>query len=157
IRIARSLRLYGMETDYYAERHGYNSRLDEVQAAILSLKLPRVERSIARRREIAGIYTAGLADSGLVLPGENPYNFHVYYNYVVEHPSDRDGALERLRKRDVNCKISYPWPIHLMRGYAYLGYRQGSFPVAETKAKCIFSLPMYPHLTDAEVRTVIAG
>lgn len=156
IKLARSLRFYGMETQYYSERHGYNSRLDEVQAAILSLKLPRVEGWIERRREIAARYSQGLAGTGLVLPRENLHSRHSYYVYVVEHPTDRDGVLERLAKRDINCNVSYRWPIHIMRGSADLGYREGQFPVAEHKAHRIFSLPMYPHLKDEEVDTVIA-
>lgn len=153
--LARSLRFYGMETQYYSERHGYNSRLDEVQAAILSLKLPRLASWIERRRAIAARYNAGLAGSGLVLPRENGYSRHNYYLYVAEHPTDRDGLLERLAKRGVNCNVSYRWPIHTMRGTADLGYREGQFPVAERKAQRVFSLPMYPHLKDDEVDTVI--
>ena len=155
LRLARSLRFYGMETQYYSERHGYNSRLDEVQAAILSLKLPRIDGWIERRREIAARYGRGLAGSGLVLPRENPHNRHSFYVYVVEHPTDRDGVLERLAKRDINCNVSYRWPIHTMRGSADFGYREGQFPVTERKAQRIFSLPMYPHLKDDEIDTVI--
>src|ERR1700733_10174214 len=95
-RLARSLRFYGMETVYYSERHGYNSRLDEVQAAILSLKLPRIDGWIERRRAIAVRYNKGLAGTGLVLPRQNAHSRHPYYVYVVEHPSDRDGVLQRL-------------------------------------------------------------
>jgi len=156
VRIARSLRFYGMETQYYSERHGYNSRLDEVQAAILSLKLPLINDWIERRRAIAARYDEGLAGTGLKLPRENAHSRHSYYVYVVEHPSDRDGVLERLAKRDINCNVSYRWPIHTMRGTADLGYREGRFPVAERKARHIFSLPMYPNLKDEEVDTVIA-
>jgi aminotransferase EvaB len=156
VRMARSLRFYGMETQYYSERHGYNSRLDEVQAAILSLKLPLINGWIERRRAIAARYNQGLAETGLKLPRENAHSRHSYYLYVVEHPSDRDGVLERLAKRDINCNVSYRWPIHTMRGTADLGYREGQFPVAERKAGHIFSLPMYPHLKDEEVDTVIA-
>jgi aminotransferase EvaB len=155
IRLARSLRFYGMETQYYSERHGYNSRLDEVQAAILSLKLPRIDDWIERRRAIAARYDRGLASSGLVLPRQNVHSRHTYYVYVVEHPTDRDGVLERLAKRDINCNVSYRWPIHIMRGSADLGYHEGQFPVAERKAQRIFSLPMYPHLKEEEVDTVI--
>src|SRR5437879_7215826 len=111
IRLARSLRFYGMETQYYSERHGYNSRLDEVQAAILSLKLPLIEGWIERRRAIAKRYDQGLAGTGLKLPHENAHSRHSYYVYVVEHPSDRDGVLERLATRDINCNVSYRWPI----------------------------------------------
>jgi aminotransferase EvaB len=155
IKLARSLRFYGMETQYYSERHGYNSRLDEVQAAILLLKLPHIEGWIERRRAIAARYSHALAGTGLALPCENAHSRHTYYVYVVEHASDRDGVLERLAKRDINCNVSYRWPIHTMRGFADLGYREGQFPVAERKAKRIFSLPMYPHLSDNEVDTVI--
>ena len=157
IKIARSLRYYGMETAYYAERHGYNSRLDEVQAAILSLKLPHLEAWIARRRAIAIHYAQGLANSGLNIPQENAHNLHVYYLYVVEHPTDRDGIIKRLAERDIHCSVSYRWPIHIMRGYAYLGYTEGQFPVAEAKAKRVFSLPMYPHLKDEEIDLVITA
>lgn len=155
IRLARSLRFYGMEETYYAERHGYNSRLDEVHAAILALKLPRIDGWIGRRRDIAGQYRRGLADSGLRLPTENGYGRHVYHLFVVEAPDDRDAALQRIEARGLKCGVQYRWPIHLMRGYEDLGYRAGQFPVAEKKAQRIFSLPIYPHLKDEEVDEVI--
>ena len=155
ISLARSLRFYGMEETYYAERHGYNSRLDEVHAAILGLKLPRVEDWISRRRDIAARYDRGLQNTGLRLPKENPHSRHVYHLYVVEAPGDRDALLKRLEARGLKCGVHYRWPIHLMRGYEDLGYRTGQFPVAETKARHIFSLPMYPHLRDEEVDEVI--
>jgi len=155
ISLARSLRFYGMEETYYAERHGYNSRLDEVHAAILGLKLPRIEDWISRRRDIAPRYNRGLQNTGLRLPKENPHSRHVYHLYVVEAPGDRDALLERLDARGLKCGVHYRWPIHLMRGYEDLGYRAGQFPVAENKAQHIFSLPMYPHLRDEEVDEVI--
>ena len=153
--LARSLRFYGMEKTYYAERHGYNSRLDEVHAAILALKLPRVDGWIERRRDIAERYRRGLAGSGLALPMENRHSQHVYHLFVVEAPGDRDATLERIEARGLKCGVQYRWPIHLMRGYEDLGYREGQFPVAEKKAKAIFSLPIYPHLKDEEVDEVV--
>lgn len=155
IHLARSLRFYGMESGYYSERHGYNSRLDEVHAAILSLKFKRIGAWIQRRREIAVRYGRGLAGSGLTLPREGAHNRHVYCAYVVEHPTDRDGVVERLAENEINCSISYRWPIHTMRGMADLGYREGQFEVSERKARQIFSLPIYPHLGDEEVDRVI--
>lgn len=155
VSLARSLRFYGMEQTYYAERHGYNSRLDEVHAAILALKLPRVEDWISRRRDIAARYRRGLQDSGLRLPQENAHNRHVYHLFVVEAPDDRDALLARIESRGLKCGVHYRWPIHLMRGYEHLGYRAGQFPVAEQKARQIFSLPLYPHLRDDEVDEVI--
>src|ERR1700704_1671005 len=99
ISLARSLRFYGMEETYYSERHGYNSRLDEVYAAILALKLPRTDGWIERRRGIAGRYRQGFAGSGLQLPNENGYGRHVYHLFVVETPGDRDAALARIEAR----------------------------------------------------------
>lgn len=152
---ARSLRFYGMEKTYYAERHGYNSRLDEVQAAILALKLPRIEGWIERRREIADRYRRGFAGSALKMPLENGHSRHVYHLFVVEAPDDRDATLARIEARGLKCSVQYRWPIHLMRGYQDLGYRAGQFPVAEAKAARIFSLPIYPHLRDDEVDEVV--
>jgi aminotransferase EvaB len=153
--LARSLRFYGMEQTYYAERHGYNSRLDEVHAAILGLKLPRVEGWILRRREIADRYRRGLKGCELRLPKENAYGRHVYHLFVVETSDDRDAVLQRMESRGLKCAVHYRTPIHLMRGYDDLGYREGQFPVAEKKARHIFSLPMYPHLKDDEIDEVI--
>jgi dTDP-3-amino-2,3,6-trideoxy-4-keto-D-glucose/dTDP-3-amino-3,4,6-trideoxy-alpha-D-glucose/dTDP-2,6-dideoxy-D-kanosamine transaminase len=152
---ARSLRFYGMESTYYAERHGYNSRLDEVHAAILGLKLPRIEGWIERRREIAERYRRGFAGCGLTMPRENSHSRHIYHLFVVEAPGDRDALLGRIEARGLKCSVQYRWPIHLMRGYADLGYRAGQFPVAETKASRIFSLPIYPHLRNEEVDEII--
>ena len=155
VSLARSLRFYGMEQTYYAERHGYNSRLDEVQAAILALKLPRIGGWISRRRDIADRYRRGFAGSGLVMPRENSYGRHVYHLFVVETPGDRDATLQRIETRGLKCGVQYRWPIHLMRGYQDLGYREGQFPVAENKARRIFSLPIYPHLKDDEVDEIV--
>jgi dTDP-3-amino-2,3,6-trideoxy-4-keto-D-glucose/dTDP-3-amino-3,4,6-trideoxy-alpha-D-glucose/dTDP-2,6-dideoxy-D-kanosamine transaminase len=155
ISLARSLRFYGMEKTYYAERHGYNSRLDEVHAAILALKLPRIDGWIDRRRDIADRYRRGFEGSGLRLPVESSYGRHVYHLFVVETAGDRDATLARIGARGLNCGVHYRWPIHMMRGYQDLGYRAGQFPVAEKKARQIFSLPIYPHLRDDEVDEVI--
>jgi aminotransferase EvaB len=150
----KSLRMYGMQGRYYADEHGYNSRLDEVQAAILQVKLSRLDGWIGRRRELADRYRAGLGDTGLTLPVEMDGNRHAYYIYVVSHP-ERDALIAGLRDADIHVNISYPWPIHIMTGYAHLGYKEGDFPVAEAAAERIFSLPMYPGLTDAQQDRVI--
>lgn len=145
----RRLRMYGTDGKYYADEHGYNSRLDELQAAILLVKMRRLDAYIARRRELAERYDRLLAGSGLVLPRTAAGNDHVYYLYVVRHP-DRDRLMRELAARDIVVNISYPWPIHTMRGYAYLGGAEGDLPETEKAAREIFSLPMYPTLTDAE-------
>ena len=145
----RRLRFYGMETAYYAEEHGYNSRLDEVHAEILLRKLKRLDAQNEKRIVLANRYQELLSDTALTLPVTPEGNKHVYYVYGVRHPQ-RDQIMEELKKREILLNISYPWPIHIMRGYSYLGYKVGDFPVAEKAANEIFSLPMYPGLTFEE-------
>jgi len=149
----RRLRFYGAEKTYYAIEHGYNSRLDEVQAAILLTKLPHLNEYIDRRREIAALYNKLLKDTDLVLPQEAKDCKHAYYLYVVRH-RNRDKIIAALKENNILVNISYPWPIHTMTGYEYLGYKEGDFPEAEAVAKEIFSLPMYPTLTDEEINYV---
>ena len=145
----RQLRRYGMEGSYYAEEHGYNSRLDEVQAAILSIKLKSLDDTILRRRQLAAQYFEKLKDTDLVLPVEADANQHAYYLYVVRH-AERDRLIDAMAEQDIHLNISYPYPVSLMNGYAHLGYQEGDLPVTEKLAKEIFSLPMYPGLTDGE-------
>ena len=149
----KRLRFYGMESTYYAMEHGYNSRLDELQAAILRKKLERLDGYIQKRREIAAMYDALLADTDLRLPVTGPGNFHVYYLYVVRHEK-RDRIMELLKEQDIHLNISYPWPIHTMTGYEHLGGGAGSLPETEAAAKEIFSLPMYPTLAHGDVEHV---
>lgn len=146
----KRLRFYGAEKTYFALEHGYNSRLDEIQAAILLTKLPKLESYIARRREIAELYNQALGNMGLVLPQEMDGNVHVYYLYVVRHPK-RDLIIEKLREAHIYVNISYPWPVHIMPAYSYLGYKKGDLPETELAAREIFSLPIYPSLTNEEV------
>ena len=149
----RRLRFYGAEKTYYAIEHGYNSRLDEIQASILLTKLPKLDKYVDRRREIAALYNELLADTDLILPIEADYGKHAYYLYVARHPK-RDQILEKLHNHNIWVNISYPWPIHTMTGYQYLGYKLGDLPETEAAAKEIFSLPMYPSLTNEEVKYV---
>ncbi|MBI4806059.1 MAG: DegT/DnrJ/EryC1/StrS family aminotransferase [Desulfovibrio sp.] len=150
----RRLRFYGMEKTYYSLEQGYNSRLDEVHAAMLRIKLKGLDAAIARRRKIAARYDEALADSPYVLPATAPGNEHAYYLYVVRH-QERDRIMEQLKLKGILLNISYPWPIHTMPGYAHLGYPTGALPHTEAAAKCIFSLPMYPGLTPSEQEEVI--
>ena len=150
----RRLRFYGMEGRYFAEEHGYNSRLDELQAAILRKKLARLEGYIASRRAIAARYDELLADTALTLPQTAPGNDHAYYVYVVRH-EERDRVMADLEQRDVFVNVSYPWPIHVMPPYASFGDGAGSLPETEAAAERIFSLPMYPALTEAQQLAVV--
>ena len=152
----RRLRFYGMDKTYYAEEHGYNARLDEVHAAILLNKLPRLDASNDKRRELARRYDEILEGTSLTLPAASEHNEHVYYLYVARH-RERDRIIEELKKNDIFVNISYPWPIHTMRGYSYLGYSEGDLPETETAAREIFSLPMYPKLSFEQQDTVCAA
>ena len=145
----RRLRVYGTEKIYYAEEHGYNSRLDELQAEILRRKLRRIERYIDRRIALARRYDEQLRDTGLTLPTTRAGNRHVYHLYVVRHPA-REAIIGALAERGITVGIHYPWPIHTMPAYAQFGGGEGSLPETERAAREIFSLPLYPSLTDAE-------
>ncbi len=150
----KRLRFYGMEETYYSKEHGYNSRLDELQAAILLNKLSRIDEYITKRRNLAIQYDKLLAKTGLILPETMEGNKHVFYLYVVRH-DHRDKIISKLKKKGIIVNISYPWPVHLMPAYRFLGYGEGDFPVAEKAAQEIFSLPMYPSLTNEEQKIVV--
>jgi aminotransferase EvaB len=152
----KRLRMYGNEGTYYSVEHGYNSRLDELHAEILLRKLPRLNGYVARRRELAARYDTLLRRSGLRLPVTAANNSHAYYLYVVRHP-ERDKIMKALAKRDIVVNVSYPWPVHTMKGYEYLGWKSGDLPETEEAAKEIFSLPMYPTLSNEEQDFVCAA
>lgn len=145
-RALRRLRYYGMDDVYHTESTpAHNSRLDAVQAEILRRKLTRLDSYLTARRAVADRYADALSGTGLVLPAVADGNEHVYYVYVVRHPR-RDAILQKLRADDIHLNISYPWPVHTMRGFTRLGVPAGALPVTERLATEIFSLPMYPSL-----------
>jgi aminotransferase EvaB len=150
----RRLRFYGMEKSYYSLEHGYNSRLDELHASILLVKLKYLDEYILKRKNIANTYDQALKNTSLILPKTMEGNKHSHYLYVCRHKK-RDLIIEELKKRNIFLNISYPWPIHLMAGYKFLGYKEGDLPVTEQAAKEVFSLPMYPLLTNEDLETVI--
>lgn len=148
----RSLRMYGMRGEYYSHTDGYNSRLDEIQAAILNIKLKYLEQAIAHRQKIAAFYSAQLAPF-LQIPKEAPYSTHSYYLYVVRHPK-REAVMKSLAAEGVETRIHFPYPIHLMEAFSDLGYRKGDFPATEARANEIFSLPLYPYMGEEVVEKV---
>ena len=150
----RRLRFYGMSDTYYSIEEGYNSRLDELHAAILRKKLVHLDTYIEKRRQLARRYDEALGGTELGLPLEKPGNRHAYYLYVVRHP-ERERILNHLKSQDIHLNISYPWPIHIMPAYRALGYNEGDFPVTERLAKEIFSLPMFPSLIGEAQERVI--
>ncbi|HEY5975718.1 MAG TPA: DegT/DnrJ/EryC1/StrS family aminotransferase [Geobacteraceae bacterium] len=154
-RSLRRQRFYGMDGNYYAEEEGYNSRLDELQAALLDYRLQSLTEEVRRRQQIATAYDEWLTGiTGLHLPAAREGRVHQYYLYTIR-TSRRDQLKEFLEGQGVETRINYPTPIHLMRGYQFLGYSSGSLPVTERLAQEILSLPMHANLTDEEVARVI--
>ena len=154
----RSLREHGQSTRYYHPVVGYNARLDEIQAAILRIKLRKLPEWNARRQAIARHYNEQLAGSGFITPEIPEGGRHVFHCYVVRVPDGkRDKLREYLSERGIGTGVHYPVPIHLQEASAFMGYRQGDFPVTERVAGEVVSLPMFAELTDAQVETVAAA
>jgi dTDP-4-amino-4,6-dideoxygalactose transaminase len=152
----RRLRNGGQSDRYRHEVAGVNSRLDEIQAAILRVGLRHLAEWTRRRREIAALYDQGLEGLGLTLPVEESYAAAVQHLYVVRHPK-RDALAAGLRGRGVGTLIHYPIPLHLQPAFADYGGRPGDFPVAEMAAAQVLSLPLHPSLTDREAEAVVAA
>jgi len=147
------LRNYGQSKRYYHDDIGINSRLDEIQSAILSAQLSYVVEWNKRRREIARLYSQGLRDL-VIVPKESGKSSHVYHLYVIQS-NDRDGLQKYLAEKGVGALIHYPVPAHLQKAYSYRGYKRGDLPVTELITGRILSLPMFPELTDEQVVHVI--
>ena len=153
----RVLRDHGQQERYiHVTGEGSNARLDALQAAVLSIKLRRLEGWNEARRRVAGWYTTRLAGAGIVLPQEMPSAAHVYHLYVVLL-DERDRVRRSLESAGVQTGLHYPVPLHLQEAYASLGYRAGDFPVSERVASHALSLPMFPHLTERQVDHVVAA
>lgn len=147
----RLLRNYGQRTRYVHETMGVNSRLDEVQAAVLRTKLPKLDAWNAQRRERAEIYRGLL--HRVAVPAEQPWARHVWHLYVIRSPH-RDALQKHLHERGVGTLIHYPIPVHLQPSYRYLGYEPGALPHTERLAGEILSLPLYPELTPEQTACV---
>lgn len=149
-----AIRQYGWKRRYISDLVGVNSRLDEVQAAVLRVKLQHLDRQNARRREIAAAYDAALAGTGLTPPVRRPGAEHVYHLYVLRH-AERDALMARLKEQGIGTGIHYPVPVHEQPAYAGR-VALGPAACAETAkaAREVFSLPMYPEIPDEEVARV---
>lgn len=147
----RMLREYGQKRKYDHMYVGYNSRLDEIQAGILSVKLKYLDRWIEDRRKNADKYNEYLSDiSGVTLPSERRYAKQVYYLYVIRS-TWRDEMMKWLGSKGISTGIHYPIPVHLQKSYKHLNLGRGSFPIAEQCAREVLSLPMFPELTEDEI------
>jgi dTDP-4-amino-4,6-dideoxygalactose transaminase len=154
----RALREHGQSTRYYHPIVGYNARLDEIQAAILRIKLRHLPEWTARRQAIAAKYNQLFAGTDIITPEIPSGGRHVFYCYAIRVPGGRRDALRaHLTERGIGTQIHYPVPIHLQESAQFLGYRKGDLPVTEKVSGEVLSLPMYPELTDAQIDRVAAG
>jgi dTDP-4-amino-4,6-dideoxygalactose transaminase len=142
----RILRNYGSRRKYFNEVKGYNSRLDELQAALLRAKLRKLDEWNERRRQIAAFYLDHLADCpGLILPSEPAWAKSVWHQFVVRHPQ-RDQLQKKLQEAGIGTLIHYPIPPHRSEAYGDMNWREADFPLASRLAREVLSLPIGPHL-----------
>lgn len=144
------LRNYGETQRYHHEVFGINSRLDEIQAAVLRDRLLELETDNHRRRELASIYIQVLADSSVLAMESDPDNIHAYHLFVVRY-AERDKLIQHLQEQGVGVLIHYPIPLPYQPVFSYLGHASGEFPAAEQLCSSIASLPLYPELMEEEV------
>jgi dTDP-4-amino-4,6-dideoxygalactose transaminase len=146
--------VHGASKKYHYDYIGYNSRLDTLQAAVLSVKLKYIDQAIKKREEIAGLYIERLKDCPNVripkVKGEQKPVYYVF-NILAEN---RDGLAAYLKENQIGYSIYYPMPLHLQKCFEYLGYKKGDFPVAERVSNEILALPIYPEITVDEVECV---
>lgn len=150
------LRSYGYREPHIAEEEGVNSRLDELQAAILLVKMRFSASDVQRRQEIAKIYDQALQGTSLLPQKVTVGGKSSYHLYVVQAP-DREHAGKLLEQQGITTLVHYPLPIHLMKAYEFLGYKTGSLPVTEEVMRHILSIPLFPTLTDEEVEYVTSA
>jgi len=153
----RALRAHGGRKKYYHEEIGLNSRLDEIQAAILRVKLRHLDAWTEARRSIAARYNEGFASSdGIQRPVEEGGCYNVYHQYTIG-VGERDALQERLRGEGIATAVYYPLPLHLQPAYAMLGGKEGDMPFAEAAAKSVLSLPVSPDMPESDQNRVIAA
>jgi dTDP-4-amino-4,6-dideoxygalactose transaminase len=152
----RILRDHGQVRKYHHAMVGWNSRMDGIQAAVLSVKLRRLEAGNRLRRLHAAHYDRGLDTKEVSLPFVSPLVRHVYHIYAIR-VRNRDEVVRRLMDLGIGCGIHYPVPIHMQKAYRSLGYERGAFPIAERCATEFVSLPMFPELTSTQLEAVIQG
>lgn len=147
-------RNYGSEKRYYNKVVGANSRLDEIQAGLLRVRLSHIQELTEERLRLAENYTKGIHNSRIKLPKVRPGSDSVWHQYVIQC-EDRQELIDYLNQREIGTIIHYPIPPHLSEAYAYLGYHKGSFPITEHDADTVLSIPMYNGMTEEEQQEVI--
>lgn len=139
---------------YYNYLIGYNSRLDAIQAAILRVKLPYLDKWNSRRKEIAKIYDEELIDSNVITPIVREENDTVYHQYVLQS-DNREEVLAKLKEKGIATGVYYPVPLHLQKVYTDLGYKEGDMPVAEYLSHRTFAIPVYPELSEEQIQYIV--
>jgi len=152
----RKLRVHGAERGYYHSWVGYNSRLDTIQAAILLAELPYLDSWNKKRVENAGLYYELLKDvEGIDCPHVATQRKHIFHQYTIRVKNNkRDELVEFLGEKSIGSKVYYPLPLHLQKCFGSLGYKKGDLPVSEKAAEEVLSLPIFPELTDEEIKYV---
>jgi dTDP-4-amino-4,6-dideoxygalactose transaminase len=155
----RRLRTHGGMNEYEHSEVGINSRLDELQAAVLRVKFPSLDRWSDERVRKAALYSELLEQADLSFPLIAPQvradGRHIFHQYVIRVPGNRDALMEHLKASGVGTKVYYPIPLHRQECFAYLGYREGDFPESESAARETLALPVYPELTDEQQAYVV--
>ncbi len=155
----RRLRNHGGANEYQHEEVGINSRLDELQAAVLNVKLAHLDKWSDERARKAAIYDELLSNAKLafevVPPARREGVRHIFHQYVIRVPKYRDALMEHLKTHGVGTKVYYPIPLHRQECFAYLEYKEGEFPESESAARETFALPMYPELTESQQAYVV--
>ena len=153
---ARMIRNYGSAVRYQNELVGMNSRLDELQAGLLRVKLQYIDEFNEERERIAAYYNANISNPLIKPLATRPGSNNVWHQYVIHSPK-RDELIKFLNSKEIGNIIHYPIPPHLSNAYKYLGYHEGSFPIAEQYANEVLSIPMYNGITKEEQDYVIAA
>ena len=155
----RSLRTHGGANEYEHSEVGVNSRLDELQAGVLNVKLPHLDAWSDERARKAASYSEMLNSAPLsfelITPAVRDGSRHIFHQYVIRVPQHRDALMQHLKGQGVGTKVYYPIPLHRQECFAYLGYREGDYPESERAAREVLALPIYPELTEAQQSHVV--
>ena len=155
----KRLRAHGGANEYEHEEVGVNSRLDELQAAVLFVKFPHLDKWSNERADRAALYSKLLSetefDFTVMPPFVRPDARHIFHQYVIRVPEHRDQLAEHLKTQGVGTKVYYPIPLHLQQCFSYLGYKEGDFPESESAARETLAIPVYPELTEEQQRYVV--
>ena len=152
----RMISSHGQSKKYHFDRIGVNSRLDTIQAAILSVKLPYIEKYSQKRRDLASQYDISFKDiKEIVIPFRNSYSSHVFHQYTLKVKEKRDELKTYLNDHGIPSMIYYPKPLPFHKAYRYLGYSEGDFPISEMLCKEVLSLPMHTEMEDDQVAYII--